>query len=338
MSAPRSARTLTVLLASCLALAVLAQPASATAPGRNGRIAFKRYLGPDRTSGAIFTVAPGGFGERQLTTPPAGGSDDFADNASDGSFVAFQRCFDFCQIAIVRSGGGAPVAVTPGCPPGGAPPACTDDYYPAISPDTREIAFVRGSGPFDADDNIEHAAIWIMRADGRHARALTQPRSRVQEDNEVQWAPDGRRLVFTRVILATQQHAVFTIRADGTGLRQLTPYSLDAGDGPDWSPDGSRILFRIHESQDFLNSNLATIRPDGSGFRLLTHVPPTRMVLSASYSPDGRFVTAALGGLGGLPDVFVMRADGTGERHVTGTPDWDSAPDWGPRARRHHHH
>jgi Tol biopolymer transport system component len=75
-----------------------------------------------------------------------------------------------------------------------------------------------------------------MRADGRRPHVLTHPRSRVEEDGESQWSPDGRRLVFTRVILATQQHAVFTVRADGAGLRQLTPYSLDAGDGPDWTP------------------------------------------------------------------------------------------------------
>ena len=223
-------------------------------------------------------------------------------------------------------------------PTGESFPECTDDAEPAISPDTREIAFLHASGALDEDGNVEHAAIWIMRADGRRPHVLTHPRSRVEEDVEPQWSPDGRRLVFTRVLLATHQHAVFTVRADGTGLRQLTPYSLDAGDGPDWSPDGSRILFRTHESENFLNSNLATIRPDGSGLRLLTHVPPTRMVLSSSYSPDGRYITSALGGVGGLPDVFVMRADGTGERPVTSTTVWDSAPDWGPRVGRHHHH
>jgi hypothetical protein len=125
-----------VLIPSVLACAVLAQSASATAPGRNGRIAFKRYLGPDRSSGAVFTIAPGGWGERQLTSPPVGASDDFPDNASDGSFVAFQRCVDLCQIFTVPTHGGAPVALTPACPPGGFFPECTDSAGPAISPDT----------------------------------------------------------------------------------------------------------------------------------------------------------------------------------------------------------
>jgi TolB protein len=335
MLAPRHVGTFTLVVAFALAVTVLAESASATAPGRNGRITFKRYLGPDRTSGAIFTIAPSGLRERQLTTPPAGSSDDFPDNAADGSRVAFQRCINFCQVFTVRASGGAPVALTPFCPPGGFFPECTDDAYPAFSPDARQIAFIRASGMAD-DNGIDDVSVWIMGADGRHPRAVTQPRSRVEEDNEVQWSPDGRRLVFTRVLLATDQHAVFTVRSDGTGLRQLTPYSLDAGDGPDWSPDGSRILFRVNESQDFLNSNLATIRPNGSGLRLLTHFPPARMVLSSSYSPDGRYITSALGGVDGLPDVFVMRADGSGLRPVTRTRSWDSAPDWGPRPHRHH--
>ena len=325
-------RSIIFVVMVALLVAVAAETAGATAPGRNGPIAFRRYLGPDRTMGAIYTISPLGFAERQLTVPPAGKSDDFPDFAADGSRIAFQRCTDFCQVMTVRARGGAPVPLTPGCPDGTTPPACTDDFHPAISPDTRRIAFTRASGALD-EGGIDHEQIFIMRADGSHARRVTDPPSREAADLEVQWSPDGRRLVFTRVLFATDQHAVFTVKTDGTGLRQLTPYSLDAGDGPDWSPDGSRILFRLNASAGFFDSNLATIRPDGSGLRQLTHFPPTRMVLSASYSPDGRSVTVALGGVDDQPDVFVMRADGTGLRPVTRTPAWDSAPDWGARAR-----
>jgi TolB protein len=64
----------------------------ATPPGTNGSIAFRRYLGPDRTHGAIFTIAADGSGERQVTRPPADASDDFPDVAANGSSIAFQRC------------------------------------------------------------------------------------------------------------------------------------------------------------------------------------------------------------------------------------------------------
>jgi Tol biopolymer transport system component len=54
--------------------------------------------------------------------------------------------------------------------------------------------------------------------------------------------------------------------------------------------------------------------------------------LSASFSPDGRWITfSRTPGTGkqGNADVFVMRADGTGVRNVTTSAIWDSATDWG---------
>ena len=53
-------------------------------------------------------------------------------------------------------------------------------------------------------------------------------------------------------------------------------------------------------------------------------------MLSLSFSPDGKLIVFAKSGLGGEPDLFVMRANGTGIRPITRTALWDSAPDWGP--------
>ncbi len=51
-------RAIAVLAALCLVSALAtATPASATTPGKNGRIAFKGYLDADNLTGAIFTVA-----------------------------------------------------------------------------------------------------------------------------------------------------------------------------------------------------------------------------------------------------------------------------------------
>jgi Tol biopolymer transport system component len=53
-------------------------------------------------------------------------------------------------------------------------------------------------------------------------------------------------------------------------------------------------------------------------------------VLLASYSPDGDWIVHATKGIDDNADVFVTRADGTGNRPVTRSKLWDSAPDWGP--------
>jgi hypothetical protein len=86
-------RGLLLGVACALALAgAAATPAAATPAGKNGPIAFRRYLGPDRTRGSIFTIWADGTHERQVTLPPADSSDDYPDFASDGSFIALQRC------------------------------------------------------------------------------------------------------------------------------------------------------------------------------------------------------------------------------------------------------
>ena len=128
---------------------------------------------------------------------------------------------------------------------------------------------------------------------------------------------------------AAGEHALFVAAADGSHQRRLTPWSLDAGDNPDWSPNGKLILFRS-PSSGFEGSQIYVIRPDGTGLRPLTRFKPGTSVLSYSFSPDGKWITFSKSGRGGEPDIFVMRANGTDIRPVTRSTLWDSAPDWGP--------
>jgi TolB protein len=310
---------------------MVAVPALATPPGDNGSIAFRRYLGPDRTQGAIFTVAPDGTGERRVTRAPRGLSDDFPDVAPDGSFIAFERCGDTCRIFTVRPDGSGLRQVGPGCTGGRLPPRCSDIFYPAISPNGERIAFGHAFGRI-RNDQIDHVGIYVMRRDGSRVRRVTLPPKRAAEDGEPQWSPDGRQIVFTRFNYTAKprnRQALFVVNADGSGLRRITPWRLRAGDGPDWSPDGSRILFRAPADQDFRNSNFFTIRPDGTDLQQVTHYPRATNLYSASFSPDGTRITFGKQGRAGQADVFSMNVDGSDVTPLTRTRRWDSAPDWG---------
>jgi len=46
-----------------------AAPASATAPGENGRIAYRLFLNEEQTHAAILTIRPNGTDKRWLTHP-----------------------------------------------------------------------------------------------------------------------------------------------------------------------------------------------------------------------------------------------------------------------------
>ena len=148
------------------------------------------------------------------------------------------------------------------------------------------------------------------------------------------WSPNGKQLVFEVQNLAAAdpptRHALFIVNADGSGLQQLSDWNLDAGDDPDWSPDGKLILFRTISTANRHHGNLYTIHPDGSALKQLTRFPSPRTVLSGSFSPDGEWITLTRFTDGPYPAVYVMRANGSAVRRVAsdaGTYE----PDWGPR-------
>jgi hypothetical protein len=118
-------------------------------------------------------------------------------------------------------------------------------------------------------------------------------------------------------------------RPPGKHDHRITLWKLGGGDHPVFGPDGT-ILVRAYEEDASRQSDYRTVRADGSQLRQLTHFKPGTLVLSTSYSPDGEWIVHATNGVGGNADVFVMRADGTGNRPVTRTKLWDSAPDWSP--------
>ena len=183
-------------------------------------------------------------------------------------------------------------------------------------------------------NQIQHSDIVVKDVNGANPRVVIGSRPYAGDYLSAQFSPDGSRLVYVRsnspLTSFAGAHALFVVRADGSSQRRITPWSLDAGDNPDWSPNGKLILFRSYEGGG-KQSQVYVIRPDGSGLRPLTHFKAGTTVLSYSFSPDGKWITFAKSGRGGEPDIFVMRANGKDMRPVTRTALWDSAPDWGPR-------
>jgi TolB protein len=53
--------------------------------------------------------------------------------------------------------------------------------------------------------------------------------------------------------------------------KRVTPWDLRAGDTPDRSPDGRRILFNSNNAgPETVSANLSTIRPNGTHLQQLT--------------------------------------------------------------------
>lgn len=93
-------------------------------------------------------------------------------------------------------------------------------------------------------------------------------------------SPDGRRMVFIRIVEGREQ--LFVMNTDGTGEHQLTRDAADHED-PAWSPDGEAVAFILIADG---RKQVALMKPDGSGLRTIT--PEDQHALHPSWTPDGR--------------------------------------------------
>ena len=130
------------------------------------------------------------------------------------------------------------------------------------SPDGRRIV-----APVGAQD-AKFTTLWVIDVASGAAREL------VRLDGEATgspaWSPDGRWIAFTRSPSGDpppSARQLWLVRPDGSGLHQLAQVAGGAGE-PSWSPDGRRLAFETDLTMT--RSNIATMRSDGSGLRLLT--------------------------------------------------------------------
>ncbi len=334
MNGRRTAFVIAVLFVAITSAAV----AGATAPAKNGRIAFVRFgVGTGVQPSEIFVTRADGTGEQRITQPPSGYRDDLPNWSPNGSRIVFQRCAlsgGSCLVWSTSADGTASKRLSPGCAAGAIPPACADDRSPVYSPDGRHIAFVR---------TRTKPVLMLADAKLRRAHAVGRLGSSRGSPYGVAWSPNGKQLVFASVNDArsgakpSDGRAVYVVAANGTGARRLTPWALEAGGRPDWSPDGRRILLQSHSNRlGGVGANLYTVRPDGTGLTQLTHTQDSDRVLDGSYSPDGASIVFSTTARAtdptlNMPDLVVMRTDGSGVKPVTRSANWDASPDWGPQ-------
>jgi Tol biopolymer transport system component len=314
-------------------------PAAGTSPGDNGRIAFRRYLDVDRTTAAIFTVRPDGTGERQVTWPGAGTTDSQPDWSPDGRLIGFERCVPntVCAIYTVHPDGTQLRRLTAPCD--ASPPdietKCPDESAIAFLPDGRHVVFTRSTGLVSDEGFIEHSDLIVSDLSERHTRAVVSGAPFSGDNTGAVVSPSGRQVAYEQVNSSrsspAEGQAVFVVDLDGRHRHRITPWALNAGDHPDWSPNGRWILARSNDNDSFLDSQLYMVHPNRTGLRQVTHISADTQLLSASFSPDGRRIDYAQTGNSGLPDIFTMNTDGADVHQVTNTPQWDSAPDWEPR-------
>jgi Tol biopolymer transport system component len=327
----RSAVWLSVPVA--VALLLLAAPAHAAFPGKNGKIAFQRYQSP--VGNEIYSANLDATGAVDLSND--NNSDTHESDPAwspDGTHIAFVRQHDdtgnnsyAVNVWVMNADGSGQHNLTPN-----DPNATTrvDELDPAWSPDGSKIAFIRrdNGNPFCCPVIPESVDVWTMNADGTNKQNITNTPQGPEESGPA-WSPDGTKIAYSRFDASGRD--IYTVNADGSGNGQQltnTGYNLD----PNWSPTGEKIVFDANRGDNILK--LWVMNADGTSQTQITNPPvqPNFGDVKAAWSPAGDKIVFERRDQNGS-GLATVNPDGSGFAPFAPTfaqPGENFAPDWQP--------
>jgi len=179
-----------------------------------------------------------------------------------------------------------PMKESTGEPRGEPAPVRTPGNYPAylsFSRDGRRMAYV---------NQVTTGRLNAVLFDPEREVVVGEPKEIVQSSRGVSrpsLSPDGKWLAYNST---EQEEHLFVMRADGSGVRQLTSGN-QRHRGPRWSPDGQRIAFFSTRSGAW---EIWTTDPEGAEFHQVTSLGGYNVAWPV-WSADGRRLAYTLFGL-----------------------------------------
>jgi dipeptidyl aminopeptidase/acylaminoacyl peptidase len=210
---------------------------------------------------------------------------------------------------------------------------CPDEDRPVFSPDGRRLAFAKYDGV---------PGLAIADSELRHVRSIF-PFGHMHgapDIDGIAWSPNGGELAFTahndngKRFRPVGGRALFVIQADGTRPRRLTPWRLDAGGVPDWSPSSDAFSSARTPPRSTLpaarSATSTPSRPRAEGSGSSRTCPPARVSSSAPTRPTARRSSSRPPPAGRRIRSVTIDARGGASTHVTATKNAEGTPDWGP--------
>ena len=236
----------------------------------------------------------------------------------DGSFVVYS---DSAEIFTANSDGTGSRQITDTL-------GDTSSWDPVLSPDGTRIAFRRG---------FVYGSIYVIATDGSEPVPVIRDTDRW--DLPV-WSPDSTRLAYstaTRYSEGIESNHIAVVNADGDGAANLTSDHETLGEGravcPAWSPDGTHIAFAGRPGGESGDLEIWVMDADGASITQLTDNLDSEGC--PLWSPDGTrllyTIYRDLGDLFPASEIWVMHADGTGQRMLAETGE---SPSWSPDSTR----
>jgi Tol biopolymer transport system component len=216
------------------------------------------------------------------------------------------------------------------------PSGASDNGY-GYSPDGSRILFAR----FDSNDQ---GTLFSVKLNGTAPIQLsTSDISVIDLDFfdrvGADWSPNGSQVAFAarvgNVHGATGLSALFVVRADGTGLHQLTDPAIVNPESAQWSPAGDLLAFQGRTPSFASFPQVWTLHPDRTGLEQLTNPSNGSVSATPVWSPDSTkllFQRLFFQGFSLIRiELDTVNANGSGATTVTEVPNrmfyaWGTAP------------
>jgi len=321
------ATMMAALLASVLALATTVNPARASFPGVNGKIAFLSDRDGDNE---IYTISfrDGIWGNAKRLTFNTK-SDKTPSFSPNGKKIVWERGDNLYKM----DADGSNQRRIPNTTHFNFEIGRYGSYggNPAYSPGGKKIIFDKGKD------------IWTINPDGTGRNRITDalagdPSTAKPTFVHPVWSPGSNKIAFSWLYQGARQIHVMTLSdLQGEKILDASSRITPAGVGvyrPDWSPDGKKIVYECSEApcesgtNRSRNPNIYKVNADGSN-----NIPIVTSPDDESYpvfSPGGRKI-AFSSDRDGDEELYIKNADGSGTAlQVTHNRSRDVEPDWQP--------
>jgi dipeptidyl aminopeptidase/acylaminoacyl peptidase len=180
---------------------------------------------------------------------------------------------------------------------------------PQISPDGRQIAYVRRSNDIMSDRAV--SSIWLIDvATGAQRPLITEGSA-----SSPRWSPDGRRLAYVGAEGGAPQ--LFVRWMDSGASAKITGLP-DSPSAISWSPTGRQIAYLMTVPDDGARLGKTPDKPEGAKW-----ADPLQVIDKVTYRADGAGYLKP-----GFDHIFVVDALGGAPRQLTYGAYNDGDPEW----------